>query len=470
MPNSLDVNIREFKTKVRDFYINTYIGSTGVPTNIEGWFWLAAQNQTTSMFPSYTGLLTLAFNARSFAADLESGISIVDKARAIVDQAQSQWYQRYWNLIGPYYSTQEICSMLGLNSMVDFYKRLGIPPAVETAANNYASGQISLDQLRQTMYLDSNEQVQESLQNFGTTIMTRRYFTDNGVLFSNTEVANALKLTAQFYNSLSGTDQVLFESVINALNQANITTVSQVDDFFAVTIYGDGSTYNSIRANSGDTTVSGTSGADLIRGNNANNIIVGGTGNDILEGFGGNDLLQGGEGNDVYLYAPNEGNDTIADVALIGETNKLVFTSGIHPSEITLSRSSDDLVFTLSENRGSVTVQNWFASVVGGTYVMSEVIFDDTNTVWTLSEIEAMLVDLTPAPDQTSHATSRSTSNYQLDRAVMDIAIADMNLNGDCSEQVCESLGYVPAYDSNPVGVSASVSGELLLEDERKTA
>lgn len=182
MPNTLDENIQEFKTMVKNFYIDTYLGATGVPTNRQGWFWLAVENQAISAFPSYTGLLTLAFNARSFASNLQSGINIIDKAREIIDKAQSQWYQRYWNLIGPYYSAQEICSMLGLSSMVEFYQRLGIPPAVEAAANNYATGQISLEQLRQTMYLDSTDQVRISLQNFGTTIMTRRYLTDNGVL------------------------------------------------------------------------------------------------------------------------------------------------------------------------------------------------------------------------------------------------------------------------------------------------
>ncbi len=31
MPNTLDENIQEFKIMVKNFYIDTYLGATGVP-------------------------------------------------------------------------------------------------------------------------------------------------------------------------------------------------------------------------------------------------------------------------------------------------------------------------------------------------------------------------------------------------------------------------------------------------------
>lgn len=465
----------DLQDAVQTFYLDQ-LGAAGLtlpPLGLRDLGWLSAQQLTTSLIkysaPCYVQLLCFATNV-GFTVDQlsDSGWSIIKRARATIEKAESQWYQRYWNLVGPYFTVSDLLSMFNMSSMVEFYTRFGIPSAVEAAANNYAAGQISMAQLRQTMHLNTNEEVMESLGNFGITIVSRRFLTDSGLTYTNAEVVAFLQNSSSFYNSLTDERKESVNYVVNALQDANATTLAQIDEFFLIHLYGDGGAYNVIRSGASDTTILGTNNSDLIIGNNNTNTISGGSGNDIIAGSHGDDILQGEGGNDVYIYSPNEGDDIISDIALIGENNKLVLTSGILQTDVSVSQVNNDLVLLVGDDFGSVTIQNWFTTVIGGTWQMSEIIFDTTGDVWTPSDIEEMLT--ASNPDSNPSPSNMEALNYQLDRAVMDIAIADMNLNGDYNEQVCESLGYVPAYDSNPVGISASVSGELLLEDERKTA
>ena len=71
----------------------------------------------------------------------------------------------------------------------------------------------------------------------------------------------------------------------------------------------------------GDDIVAGTSGNDNLNGGSGGNDLIfagagndtvdGGSGNDLLVGGTGNDTLFGGGGNDTYLFALNDGIDTI---------------------------------------------------------------------------------------------------------------------------------------------------------------
>ena len=55
----------------------------------------------------------------------------------------------------------------------------------------------------------------------------------------------------------------------------------------------------------------GSGGNDLIFAGAGNDIVDGGNGDDLLVGGTGNDTIFGGGGNDTYLFALNDGIDTI---------------------------------------------------------------------------------------------------------------------------------------------------------------
>ena len=134
----------------------------------------------------------------------------------------------------------------------------------------------------------------------------------------------------------------------------------------------------SVTLGSGDDTYLGANGVDIING---------GDGNDKLYGLGGANVLEGGPGDDLligdyaqvfsdgsintfyadnsvntYIYNLNDGNDTIVDASTNDTHGKLIFGPGITPDMITLSRSGNNLIFSVGNNKGSVTVYSWFST------------------------------------------------------------------------------------------------------------
>ena len=57
----------------------------------------------------------------------------------------------------------------------------------------------------------------------------------------------------------------------------------------------------------------GGSGDDLLQGGSGDDILDGGTGDDTLAGGEGDDDLQGGAGADLFVFQPDDGDDTIGD-------------------------------------------------------------------------------------------------------------------------------------------------------------
>ncbi|MCC0024208.1 MAG: hypothetical protein H6874_08305 [Hyphomicrobiaceae bacterium] len=57
----------------------------------------------------------------------------------------------------------------------------------------------------------------------------------------------------------------------------------------------------------------GGDGADILDGNRGNDILKGDAGADILIGSAGDDEMTGGGGGDTFVFAPDDGNDTITD-------------------------------------------------------------------------------------------------------------------------------------------------------------
>jgi Ca2+-binding RTX toxin-like protein len=73
---------------------------------------------------------------------------------------------------------------------------------------------------------------------------------------------------------------------------------------------------NTIHGNSGGNVLSGRDGDDWLAGNAGNDTLNGEAGADTLVGGAGTDRLTGGAGADMFVFARNEGLDTVLDFAL----------------------------------------------------------------------------------------------------------------------------------------------------------
>ncbi|MEB3353433.1 MAG: DUF1254 domain-containing protein [Cyanobacteriota bacterium] len=90
-----------------------------------------------------------------------------------------------------------------------------------------------------------------------------------------------------------------------------------------------------INGQDGDDHLKGRGGDDILRGDSGRDWLTGGKGNDSLAGGEGMDWLKGGRGADVFLIAPHEGADTIADFS--PGTDKIELAGGLTYDELTFS-------------------------------------------------------------------------------------------------------------------------------------
>ncbi len=136
--------------------------------------------------------------------------------------------------------------------------------------------------------------------------------------------------------------------------------------------------------------------ANVLIGNLAGNRLTGEEGDDTLWGgrgptvddeiipvSAGNDLLIGGAGSDTYLFNLGDGTDTIQDVAIIGEGNRIQFGMGIVESDLTFTRDESARTLTIHVgNNGTdrLILRAFDPTTANGSLVVETLAFADGNT------------------------------------------------------------------------------------------
>ncbi|WP_339765226.1 calcium-binding protein, partial [uncultured Hoeflea sp.] len=84
---------------------------------------------------------------------------------------------------------------------------------------------------------------------------------------------------------------------------------------------------------------------------------------DVLDGGAGNDILEGGGNSDTYIFGRGYGHDTIVEAlgvsVLTPNSDKLVFID-LNLSDLLISRTTFDLIFTIADTQETITLQNQF--------------------------------------------------------------------------------------------------------------
>ena len=180
---------------------------------------------------------------------------------------------------------------------------------------------------------------------------------------------------------------------------------------------------------SGDDILYGQAGADMLDGGTGNDTLYGGAGADTLLGDTGDDFLDSGTGNDVLdagsgqnrlIFQKGDGQDIVRGVATLGTADRTgieLVTSylagslgagsiGIASTEVTLTRTGNDLLIDRNDGDDSVKVENYFASSATNLYPVHSIKFSDT--VWSNADINSRVTGqpaTPPAPSTTQIGT-----------------------------------------------------------------
>ena len=144
---------------------------------------------------------------------------------------------------------------------------------------------------------------------------------------------------------------------------------------------------DSLVSGSGEDTLYGQVGDDVLQGGDGNDIYYGGAGNDnlseysrsygvdTLDGGTGDDFLSGAGNNDIYIFNQGYGSDTISDFVMIpryarpaklgsgGESDTVIFGTGITRDNLTWNFNGKDLTFTLTNSpNDTLTIENYHNS------------------------------------------------------------------------------------------------------------
>ena len=170
----------------------------------------------------------------------------------------------------------------------------------------------------------------------------------------------------------------------------------------------------------------GNAGDNVLLGNSVNNVLVGGAGDDILWGgfsigsdYGpGNDDLYGGAGNDTYVVEGTfSGFDTIHDLALPGEGNRLQFGNRIRPEDVVFVQDGAWLRITNSGGADGAVLENFDSSGTMGSLVTEVIAFSSGVEDVTGGYETRLLVLMNPTVGTDSADTMTGTLNAEVIKA-----------------------------------------------------
>jgi VCBS repeat-containing protein len=199
-----------------------------------------------------------------------------------------------------------------------------------------------------------------------------------------------------------------YDTVYSSANYSLVSNVEELHLIGSENLEGHGNSLaNMVIGNSGDNKLYGEAGNDLLLDDAGDDRLDGGAGDDVLDGGAGNDTLVGGTGNDVFVHGAGGGDDVVQDS---GGADAIRFSAGIAAGDVTVRRSSNDLVMRLSGGNGSVTAKDWFASSAKR---VEQVQFAD-GTTWNEAAIRARVTSGDSGSSGGSHdgASSGSGGGY----------------------------------------------------------
>ncbi|MGH8729420.1 MAG: calcium-binding protein [Burkholderiales bacterium] len=296
----------------------------------------------------------------------------------------------------------------------------------------------------------------------------------------------------------SGDDSYVIDSLDNVIENANEgidlvkiastytlgANVEALNLMGATAIDGTGNALNNLLAgNSAINTLNGGSGNDLLQGlagddslsdSVGNQLFDGGVGADTLSGGTGNELFIGGAGNDAIttgigadLIALNRGDGIDTVNASTGADNTISLGGGIKYSDLSLSKSGNNLTLTTGAGEG-ITFKDWYAGTSNKSVVTLQMIaeamsdFDASGSdVLRDDKIETFdFAGLVNRFDQ-----SGTVSNWAISNALL-----DFHLSGSDTEALGSDLAYQYGRNTSLTGISYTAAQNVIGSSQFGTA
>ena len=132
--------------------------------------------------------------------------------------------------------------------------------------------------------------------------------------------------------------------------------------------------YDVLEGMDGNDTLSDTAGNNLLNGGAGNDTMTGNTGNEIFIGGAGNDTIATDTGADMIVFNRGDGQDTVN--LSTGGGNTVSLGGGIRYTDLTLTKSGNDLLFNLGGSAEKVTLAGWYASTANRSVSMLQMIVE----------------------------------------------------------------------------------------------
>lgn len=144
----------------------------------------------------------------------------------------------------------------------------------------------------------------------------------------------------------------------------------------------------------------GSGGNDSLAGGGGSDRLDGGHGSDVLDGGAGNDHLSGGNGSDTYLFGFGSGHDVVNDYDVsTARFDRILLGAGVTEQNVSLTRTGDDLVLSLSNGDDSIRISSFFRNDAAGGYQIDQLDFAD-GAFWNLESIKQIVLQGTQAADR----------------------------------------------------------------------
>jgi Ca2+-binding RTX toxin-like protein len=135
---------------------------------------------------------------------------------------------------------------------------------------------------------------------------------------------------------------------------------------------------NIIQGRGGDDILYGLAGNDSLDGGTGNDTLYGGEGDDVLDGGEGIDDLYGDQGGDTYLFGRGSELEVVHESGATTDIDKIQVASDFLPTDVSVTRSDQDLVFTINGTSDQLRSQYFFLDPA---YQIEELHFAN-GTIW----------------------------------------------------------------------------------------